>query len=104
MQDEEAIIAARQAMAQPKLSLLKNLPPIQSYGLAVVSVAIALGTALLLQRHGFLGAEFPLFLFAIALTVWYGGIGPAIVAVVLPSLAFDYFFIEPLYNRAAEPG
>jgi PAS domain S-box-containing protein len=39
----------------------------------------------------------PLFLFAIAVTVWYAGIGPAILAVVLSGLADTYFFIEPLY-------
>ena len=65
----------------------------------------ARATALLLERYGFRGVEFPLFLFAIALTVWYAGVGPAILAVVLSSLAFDYFFTEPrysLYGRSSE--
>jgi PAS domain S-box-containing protein len=71
---------------------------LQRYGLASLSVAIALGAALLLGLYHFRGVEFPLFLFAIALTVWYAGVGPAILAVVLSSLAFDYFFTEPLYS------
>jgi PAS domain S-box-containing protein len=76
-----------------------NIPPaVQRYGLAILSVGIALGTALLLERYHFHGVEFPLFLFAIALTVWYAGVGPAILAVLLSSLAFDYFFTEPLYS------
>jgi PAS domain S-box-containing protein len=71
---------------------------LKRYGLATLSVAGALGVALLLGLYHFRGVEFPLFLFAIALTVWYAGVGPAILAVVLSSLAFDYFFTEPLYS------
>jgi PAS domain S-box-containing protein len=85
-------------MPQAKSSLQKVAGAIQRYGLAVLSVAIALGAALLLERFHFRGIEFPLFLFAIALSVWYAGIGPAIVAVVLSAVAFDYFFTEPLYS------
>jgi PAS domain S-box-containing protein len=81
-----------------KPSLLKGLLPIQGYGLAVVSVAIALGTGLLLQRYGFRGVEPLLFLFAIAVTVWFAGGGPALLAVALSSLVFNYFFTEPLYS------
>jgi signal transduction histidine kinase len=83
-------------MAKP--SLPKDLAPIQRYGLAVVSVAIALGIALILRRDGLREVEFPLFLFALALTAWFAGDRPAILAVVLSSLAFNYFFIEPLYS------
>jgi ABC-type Fe3+ transport system permease subunit len=46
--------------------------PVLRYGLAVLSVATALGAALLLERYRFRGAEFLLVLFAIALTCWYG--------------------------------
>jgi PAS domain S-box-containing protein len=81
-----------------KPSLLKELLPIQRYGLAVVSVAIATGIGLLLQRYSFRGVESILFLFAIALTVWFGGGGPAALAVALSSLVFNYFFTEPLYS------
>jgi K+-sensing histidine kinase KdpD len=85
-------------MPQGKSSLPKIPAAIQRYGLAGVSVAIALGTALLLERYHFRGVEFPLFLFAIALAVWYAGVGPATLAVVLSSLAFNYFFTEPLHS------
>ena len=63
-----------------------------------MSVATALGAALLLERYGFRGVELPLFLFAIALTVWYGGVGHAILAVVSSGLAFDFFFTDPRYS------
>jgi PAS domain S-box-containing protein len=85
-------------MAQQKPTILKGLPPILSYGLAITSVALALGLALLLEHYNFRGVEFPLFLFAIAVSVWYAGLWPGVVAVVLSSLAFNYYFTEPLYT------
>lgn len=78
----------------------KPLSVIQRYGLGVLSVAVALGAALLLERYNFHSVADPLFLFAIAITVWYGGLGPAILALVLSSLANSYFFIEPIYSIA----
>jgi PAS domain S-box-containing protein len=72
--------------------------PVLRYALAAASFAIALGLALLTQHYGFGNVEVPVFLFAIAVTVWYAGVGPAILAVVLSSLAFDYFFTEPRYT------
>jgi len=77
----------------PKISLV-----IQRYGLAVSSVAVALGIALFLSKSGIKDVEFPVFLIAIALTVWYAGVGPAIVGVVLASLAFNYYFTEPRHT------
>ena len=85
-------------MARPNLQLKFAHSPVVRYGLAVTSFAIALGLALLAQRYDFRDMGLPLFLFSIAVTVWYAGIGPAIVAVVLSSLALDYFFTEPRYS------
>jgi len=73
------------------------------YGLAVVSVAIALGVALLAQLQEVHNLEFPLFLMAIATTVWYAGAGPGVLAVVLSGLSFNYFFTQPLYTLYIEP-
>src|SRR5262249_58913249 len=73
------------------------------YGLAVVSVAIALGVALLAQLQEVHNLEFPLFLIAIATTVWYAGAGPGVLAVVLSGLSFNYFFTQPLYTLYIEP-
>jgi len=71
---------------------------LQGYGLAASSVLMALGAALLLANYNFRGVEFPLFLMAIALTVWYAGIGPATVALALSAVAFNYFFIKPFHT------
>ena len=85
-------------MARPKLQSQLAHSPVLRYGLAATSFAIALGMALLAERYGLRDVEVPLFLFAITVTAWYAGSGPAILAVVLSSLAFDYFFTEPRYS------
>src|SRR5499426_990782 len=75
----------------------------QRFGLAVFAVAVALGLALLAQAYSFNNLEFPLFLMAIAATVWYAGAGPGVVAVVLACVSIDYFFTQPLYTLYIEP-
>jgi PAS domain S-box-containing protein len=85
-------------MTRPKLELQTVDSPVLRYGLAVLSVATALGVAFLLEHYQFREAAFPLFLLAIAITCWYAGIRPAILAVVFSSLVFNYFFTEPLYS------
>jgi PAS domain S-box-containing protein len=69
------------------------------YGLAPLSVAVCLGVGLLAWQYG-IRHQFSMFLFAVAITAWYGGLGPAIVAVICSSLAYDYFYNEPLYSFA----
>jgi len=70
---------------------------IQRYGLAVFSVSVALVISLVMQRYNF-RAEFTAFLLAAAVAAWYAGIGPGLVALVLSSALFDYFFLEPVYT------
>jgi PAS domain S-box-containing protein len=70
----------------------------QSYGLAVLAVALALLGGLLLQRYNLNGVEFTIFLFAIVVTVWYGRRQAAVFALVLACLVFNFFFTEPLYT------
>jgi signal transduction histidine kinase len=72
--------------------------PILRYGFSVVSVAGALGVAFALQHYQFREVELPVLTVAIAFTTWYAGVGPSVLAVVLSSASFDYFFIEPLYS------
>jgi len=67
------------------------------------SVAIALVAGLLLASRDFHGVEFPLFLFAIAITVWREGTGPGVFALVLSSLVFNYFFTPPIYSLYIAP-
>src|SRR6202045_4749283 len=91
-------VDVRRTMARWNLELQIARSPVLRYGLAVLSVSVALGASLLLERFHFRNVADPLFLFAIAIAVWYAGIGPAILAVVLSGLADTYFFIEPLYT------
>jgi len=63
------------------------------YGLAVLSVAIALGIKLILLDFNF---PYPLstsFLLAIAITFWYAGTGPGILSVLLSFVAFALFVL-----------
>jgi signal transduction histidine kinase len=75
-----------------------SLTRFQRYGLAVFSVGVALGGALLLQHFQFRDAAIQLLLFAGAVTSWYGGPGPAVLALFLSLLSVDYFFVSPLYT------
>ena len=81
---------------KPKMPI--SLSAIQRYGLAVLSVSLALGGALLLERFSIRSVEIPLFLFAVAITAWYGGAGAAVLALLLATIGFDYFFTEPLHT------
>jgi len=67
------------------------------YGLAIVAVAVALLISLALAEP--LSATPSIFVFAaVMLTAWYAGLGPAIVAALLASIALDYFLIEPRFT------
>ena len=70
-------------MAQLNLQSHLARSPILRYALSVGSFAIALGLALLAQRYDFHNVELPLFLFAVAVTAWYAGSGPAALSLVL---------------------
>src|SRR5258708_13086042 len=71
------------------------LPATLRYGIAVLSVAIGLGLALIVRR--FEGVAVTPFLVAIALTGLYAGPGPGFLATVLSILSVDYFFPPPLF-------
>jgi len=64
------------------------------YAMAAASVAIVL----LLRENALAQRALdatPLLLAAIGITAWFGGVGPGLVAVLLATLAFDYYFIPP---------
>jgi PAS domain S-box-containing protein len=74
------------------------MSPIQRCGLAVLSVSMALGGALFVERFDVRDVEVPFFLFAISITAWYGGILSSVLALLLSCIAFDYFFTEPYHT------
>jgi K+-sensing histidine kinase KdpD len=78
--------------------------PILRYGLAVVSVAIATAIGLALRTYQFRDVELPVFALTNGIVTWYAGTGPAVLAVLLSTMAFDYLFVEPLYTFYAKTG
>jgi K+-sensing histidine kinase KdpD len=75
-----------------------SYPSLLRYGIAVVSVAVALGLKLLLDAL-LMQDDFLLLIFgaimlslSIMLSAWYGGLGPGILATALSALIIDYFF------------
>jgi len=72
------------------------MPAILRYGIAVLSVAIAIGLDFLLLRH--FDVKLTPFLFAVAATVWYAGTGPGVLAIVLSVLSLNCFFLRPVFS------
>jgi PAS domain S-box-containing protein len=96
----QARIEARRAAVRRNPRFSTPLSALQRYGLAVVSVCVALGGALLLARFHFRDVEVPLFLFAVAVAAWYGGPGAATLALLLSCVTFDYWFVPPIHSLA----
>jgi PAS domain S-box-containing protein len=65
------------------------------YALAASSVGVALLATLALQHPEIRG---PLFIPAILLSAWYGGVRPGLLAVGLSTLAISYFLTPPQYS------
>ena len=84
-------------MSAPHRLLDRN---IFRYGLALSSVALALGIGFLAWYNSIRHVEFTVLLFAIAVTAWFCGIGPAMLAVLVSSLGYAYFFAPPDYSFA----
>jgi signal transduction histidine kinase len=89
--------AARPSLAHWNLGL--QSAPIR-YGFSILCVAVALGVALACQYYGIRAVELPLFDLVIVVVTWYAGAGPAVLAVVLSTACFNYFFVEPVYSFA----
>src|SRR6266481_933420 len=70
------------------------------YGLALVSVAVAFGLALAFLYFHLPQPFTALALSAIAITFWYGGTNPGILAALLSLLLRDLFF-EPEINAVS---
>ena len=81
--------------------LWPKLPAIWSYTIAVLSVA----AALIVSRWPVLHlqeAPVSLFLCAVILSAWFGGVGPGLFATALSALAFYYYFLPPIDSLGAK--
>ncbi len=75
---------------------------IWSYTIAVLSVAAALTISRWPPLH-LQDAPVSLFLCAVILSAWFGGIWPGLLATSLSALSFYYFFLSPIHSLAAKP-
>jgi PAS domain S-box-containing protein len=80
--------------------LLRRFSPSATlnYGIAILSVAVALGAGLVLQSTIGVAPSVSLFLCAIMFIAWIGGTGPGLFAIALTVLAFDYFFLRSAHS------
>jgi len=78
-------------------------PAIWSYGIAVLSVAAALNISRWPALH-LQDAPVSLFLCAVILSAWFGGVGPGLLATILSALAFYYYFLPPMYSMDPKAG
>src|SRR5271166_5495950 len=69
---------------------------LQHYALAILSVGVALGASLVLEHFHFRVPSALLLLFAVAISSWYGGPGPAALAVLLSAITFYWYFVQPV--------
>src|ERR1700720_598845 len=91
-------VGVRRILARWNLELRRIRSPILRYGFAVVSFAIAFGLAVTLEYYQYRGVELPVLTLSIALTAWYAGAGPSVLAIVLSVACFDYYCLEPVYS------
>src|ERR1700757_1500630 len=68
------------------------------YGMALGSVTAAAALGVLADRYDLHESVFTLFVLAVALTSWYAGVWPAVVAFGFGVLAFNYYFTGPSYG------
>src|ERR671918_56015 len=72
------------------------------YGLALLSVTVALSITRLLRAY-FEPTPNSLFFCAIVVSGWFGGLGPGLLAGLLSVAAIDYYFIFPRYTLGVTP-
>lgn len=69
-----------------------SVGPALKYGVAAVSIFVALLVTLSLKRTLF---PTPLFIGAVVISTWFGGVGPGLFAVGASALLLQYYFISP---------
>jgi PAS domain S-box-containing protein len=98
----DILICWSKRMARSNPFLWPKVPTIWSYGIAVVSVF----SALIISRWPTLhlqDAPVSLFLCAVILSAWLGGVWPGLLATALSALAFYYYFLPPIYSFNTKP-
>ncbi|ACC81570.1 ATP-binding protein [Nostoc punctiforme] len=73
---------------------------LQGYGIAFLTVLLALLLTLLLWQLHRLNSIYPLFLAAVMVSSWYGGLNPGLLATFLSAIVCAYFLLPPFYSLA----
>jgi PAS domain S-box-containing protein len=81
--------------------LWRKPPAIWGYGIAILSVTAAVIISRWPASH-LETAPASLFLCAVMISAWSGGIGPGLLAIILSCLAFNYYALQPLYSLAVK--
>ncbi|MEH2039878.1 PAS domain S-box protein [Nostoc sp.] len=68
------------------------------YGVAFLSVALALGATLILNPY-LTSTPAALFFGAVMVSAWYGGLGPGLLTTLLSTFAVNYLFFKPLHPQ-----
>jgi len=84
-------------MQAKQQNMLRSIRHIKGYSVAVIAVVIAFVLTQLIwwliQPH-----LYPLFLAAVMVSSWYGGMGPGLFAIALSAVLCNYFFVPPIYS------
>src|ERR1700682_2509357 len=84
-------------MIKPSLPQRWPKPPtISYYAMAVLSVAVGIVAAELITRLLHAEAIASSMLCAVIFAAWFGGFGPALLAIALALLAFHYYLVPPI--------
>jgi len=76
----------------------RNPPAVWRYAAALVSVTAAAMLAMVLEIYWQSTPFVSLFLCAIMVSAWFGGLKPGLLAIALSVLAFDYYFLPPTHS------
>ncbi|MBD2515908.1 PAS domain S-box protein [Nostoc sp. FACHB-973] len=71
---------------------------LQGYSIALLTVLLALLLTLLLWQLHRLNSIYPLFLAAVMVSSWYGGLNPGLLATFFSAIVCAYFLLLPFYS------
>jgi signal transduction histidine kinase len=91
-------VASQPPAARGDVRARKPWLQLRLYALAVGIVVLALGIGMLADVQEVDKFILPVFLAAISVAVWYGGVGPGILAIALSGVSVAYFFTPPVYS------
>lgn len=93
-------LATTLLMPTPRSPTDRRSSQLQGYSIAFLTVLLALLLTLLLWQLHRLNSIYPLFLAAVMVSSWYGGLNPGLLATFLSAIVCAYFLLPPFYSLA----